>query len=661
MTSHRIASLLALPLLLCVTGARGAQLVTTLQDDSSLTVYRIDQPNVQQRQTAYPQVRFSPGDSVNVAAGGCVQTGGHGKTWKRYVDPSGDNSDHLYHGLIGIPGLTNGAVRLQQFGLGADHQLPDPLPRGVDAAAMVLSLGYEDDDFSDNGYYKHDDGTDGQCSDGKDAYVVIAVGHRGALAPDASKFVGIAAANYRCQAAWAFRNFGTSTLDWTTFTNAFDLGISDYLDPATYVTYLFGSKLAAGGNCEGMSLLSVVGEDQFQVGDMHESFWQNYKSQNQGTPDVQKAINTAHWQQLSTYFLRAWLGNYFDAPETAAAAAAADLGRADYNYGLLSIAHGLGGHVLVPLAVTRSGAQTLIDVYDPNRPCGGIPDTASYPKVVIEGGHWSYQMAGDDGMWSGTSGLVYIPYHGSNGWNELGTNGIGSLTVIFGEGAGIRQVTDGRNRRLFTAEGRSEVDESAGGLGRSLLRLPVYSAGAAQKRPRNGAARFTQDHAKPLTPAVQARLRELDAEYRPAYGRASAAMVAKDATLTDLTFLIAGGDAAHPVRTMIRQRDTFFEVQATGPHLLTIKAAGGLGAGGISLKSTASPIQAVITQGTGGIYETTAPLAVTAQETQAQIVGGAFDLLTRGTPTTLQVHRIVTQRDGSATKSDRSVTMKAMP
>ena len=104
MTSHRTASLLALPLLLCVTGARGAQLVTTLQDDSSLTVYRIDQPNVQQRQTAYPQVRFSPGDSVNVAAGGCVQTGGHGKTWKRYVDPSGDNSDHLYHGLIGTRG-----------------------------------------------------------------------------------------------------------------------------------------------------------------------------------------------------------------------------------------------------------------------------------------------------------------------------------------------------------------------------------------------------------------------------------------------------------------------------------------------------------------------------------------------------------------------------
>lgn len=121
------------------------------------------------------------------------------------------------------------------------------------------------------------------------------------------------------------------------------------------------------------------------------------------------------------------------------------------------------------------------------------------------------------------------------------------------------------------------MDETANGLGRSLLRLPVYSASAGRKRPR-GVARFTQDHAKPESAAVKDRLRESDAGYRPAYGLASVAMVARDPTLADPTFQVMGGDDAHPVRTMIRQGDIFFEIQATGPHLLTITSAHGLGA-----------------------------------------------------------------------------------
>src|SRR5205823_4332911 len=65
----------------------------------------IDQPNVKARFTEYHEVRFLPGDTVSVQAGGCVQTGGVGRTWKRYVDPSGPNSDRLYHGLIWLPGI----------------------------------------------------------------------------------------------------------------------------------------------------------------------------------------------------------------------------------------------------------------------------------------------------------------------------------------------------------------------------------------------------------------------------------------------------------------------------------------------------------------------------------------------------------------------------
>ena len=70
--------------------------VVTLEvNTSSQTVWRITQPNVKQATTQYPQIKFLPGDSISVDAGGCVQTGGHGNTWKRYLDPSGANSDRL--------------------------------------------------------------------------------------------------------------------------------------------------------------------------------------------------------------------------------------------------------------------------------------------------------------------------------------------------------------------------------------------------------------------------------------------------------------------------------------------------------------------------------------------------------------------------------------
>src|ERR1051325_158363 len=67
--------------------------------------WRIRQPNVRQFLTPYPQIRFQPGDRITIEAGGCVQTGGIGKTWKQYVNPKGPNAVQLYHGLIWIPGV----------------------------------------------------------------------------------------------------------------------------------------------------------------------------------------------------------------------------------------------------------------------------------------------------------------------------------------------------------------------------------------------------------------------------------------------------------------------------------------------------------------------------------------------------------------------------
>ncbi|MFF7234355.1 hypothetical protein [Streptomyces sioyaensis] len=50
---------------------------TTLPIDCTIT-----EPVVTQRETTYP-FAFLPGDHVTVSGGGCVQTGGHGLTWKR--------------------------------------------------------------------------------------------------------------------------------------------------------------------------------------------------------------------------------------------------------------------------------------------------------------------------------------------------------------------------------------------------------------------------------------------------------------------------------------------------------------------------------------------------------------------------------------------------
>lgn len=132
----------------------------------------IDQPNVRQHETILPNVVFAAGDSVVVGASGCVQTGGFGSTWKLYLNPSGPNSDRLYHGLIRIPTATpgTGLVRIQEI-VGKNLTVTSNLPQ----SQLVLHLGYEDDDYSDNGYNDHDDGTEDQCKNIGPAQVRVVI------------------------------------------------------------------------------------------------------------------------------------------------------------------------------------------------------------------------------------------------------------------------------------------------------------------------------------------------------------------------------------------------------------------------------------------------------------------------------------------------------
>jgi hypothetical protein len=121
------------------------------------------EPIVNRPSASYPNIQFFPGAHVFVDAGGCVQTGGHGKTWKRYVNPSSDNG--LYHGLMFIPGVTNGLQPLWTL-VGRTFVTP---------AGGALELGYEDDGYSDNGYYSHDDGTGDQCKNVGNAWVHLII------------------------------------------------------------------------------------------------------------------------------------------------------------------------------------------------------------------------------------------------------------------------------------------------------------------------------------------------------------------------------------------------------------------------------------------------------------------------------------------------------
>jgi len=146
--------------------------------------WRIDEPNVKKSMIEFQQIRFQPGDTVRVTGGGCVQTGGWGKTWKRYVDPLGDNSDKLYHGMVLIPGAigelpANDLARFARILIIKGHNFP--VKAITEPRKQHLWLGYEDDKYSDNGYNDQDAGTQGQCRIGNSwvehAFVFITIIH----------------------------------------------------------------------------------------------------------------------------------------------------------------------------------------------------------------------------------------------------------------------------------------------------------------------------------------------------------------------------------------------------------------------------------------------------------------------------------------------------
>jgi hypothetical protein len=566
-------------------------IVSLEMQDAGHTVWRISSPNVVQKTTTYPSIAVVAGDSVQLFAGGCVQTGGHGFTWKRYVNPSGPKSDHYYHGMVGIPGMTTGLERVQQFGLDTPHPV---------TASGPLTLGYEDDNYGDNGYWGHDNGTGDQCKNVSNAFVIVAITHSGGTPIVASSFQDVAPDAFTQRAGWAFENEPTPELSWTTFKNAFDFHWYDYIDPATYIVFAATrGNLASDGDCMGMSLLADMAENQWVVGPISEDVWKNYHftTWNSAPPFVLNAIRTAHWEQLSVAFIHNYLANVVRSPAENAQIIASDLNKPNFTYGLISIAHGKGGHILVPLKV-RSGTQngksvTLIDVYDSNRPY-----PAQTASIVVDGSNWSFPMAGGD-TWSGSTandGLAYVPYDGSSGWRRFAANFAGLIQVMFGS-ADVQQVTDSHGRKLFRPDG--SIDTSPTGLGTAVFRIPYYGQATRNGQP---ALSLTSNV---LEPSSNARtVARLEQEYGAEYAQASNVFMIDPNKVADLTFQTGARSSGKPVRMLVHQNNEFFEIRATNlaaagqPLGLTIHQTTALGAGGITVKSLdGRPALATVTNG----------------------------------------------------------------
>ena len=130
----------------------------------------------------YNSIVFQPGDLVTITADGCVQTAGYGSTWKRYVNPSGDesgpnNDNGIYFGTVTVVGgttahapatdlaLDNMGVAQSSSGGQMYVQKIQSIPGLTDV--QILKLGYKDDNYDDhggNGYWGHDNGDNNQCA-----------------------------------------------------------------------------------------------------------------------------------------------------------------------------------------------------------------------------------------------------------------------------------------------------------------------------------------------------------------------------------------------------------------------------------------------------------------------------------------------------------------
>jgi len=155
--------------------------------NGNIEIWRIDEPNVRQSKTTYEQIKFHQGDFLTFSAGGIVNTGGWGNTCKRYVNPSGEDSDKYYFGLVNVPDYCLFFEQSQIM-----TRFSDIIGKRIEVGyancgkidsnwvgpeSVPLVLGYSDDDYADNKYDDFDAGTERQCDYEGPAWVEVRIEH----------------------------------------------------------------------------------------------------------------------------------------------------------------------------------------------------------------------------------------------------------------------------------------------------------------------------------------------------------------------------------------------------------------------------------------------------------------------------------------------------
>ncbi len=139
-------------------------------------IYLIEKPIVTKSGCIYSGIEFLEPGQLEVFAGGCVQTGGGGETWKRYVNPK--DSDDNYMGTLEVKGASVlGSDGLEEVGKETISQFVSWTNSGKNIYVLDgthhVAIGYKDDDHSDNGYYLWDRGTEGQCVGAGNAWIAL--------------------------------------------------------------------------------------------------------------------------------------------------------------------------------------------------------------------------------------------------------------------------------------------------------------------------------------------------------------------------------------------------------------------------------------------------------------------------------------------------------
>lgn len=282
---------------------------------------------------------------------------------------------------------------------------------------------------------------------------------------------------------WGFRNWKVDSLSWDMYEQVF-IGVN-LKDPQDWAWYEFYCKNADGGQCFGMSLLSVVIlKEEGHLGFCKPVY--TYPGDNispyTGPEDslLRKAIMLMHGHQLGHACIK-WLLQSWEAGTYKDAKFAYDQVKyylAMNDPPIISILKSSGkGHAMVPYRCEKKGSsEWRIYVYDPNRPyqsnSGYYDGDSNYIKIeALSSGlgyKWSFKRDWGE-VWSGGTtkkvfegGILVTPSSlikpSSRNPLKLGAalGDIGSLLLTSDVGS-IAQITDEKGRRFYKTDAESHT------------------------------------------------------------------------------------------------------------------------------------------------------------------------------------------------------------